>query len=154
VLRAYYESQEEVGNTCAKESNFAEMFKCLGDRDKQQKIRMSNPDTQHCELLEISARACDGCTHNPVHTAQKIKHDVEQDMDTIAWAIQLGEYADLGILPPIAKLSSREAVAARVALAHRQFAMQKRFAKLVGMEVGKIVGELMAATFAKKVTHG
>jgi prolyl-tRNA editing enzyme YbaK/EbsC (Cys-tRNA(Pro) deacylase) len=129
------------------------MYAALGNRDKQKEIRINNPDSQHCLDLEVSANACDGCKNNPHHVSDKIQQDVERNMSTIAWAQKLGDYADIGVLPSIQYLSPKEVLAARIAQLHRRSSERKQLAKMIGAEVGRVVGEILAVLF-KGIGHG
>lgn len=62
------------------------MYRALGDKQKQQELRIANPGGQHCTLLMADSTACTGCHKNPRKDEQKKPEGVDEaDEDWAPW---------------------------------------------------------------------
>ena len=74
---------------CPEEDDFKELYKVLGDRKEQEKIRSDNPKGKHCLDLEASPNACVGCPNNPY---DKKKEQDRADREEVQKCSSLLEY--------------------------------------------------------------
>lgn len=101
---------------CENEPNFAELFKALGDFDKQEEIRKENPDVTHCEMLLMDPNACDGCKLNPTRNREGYSHSKDTKFFTplIERTLELYDYVEMGLINDLNKVTPLEALLLRV----------------------------------------
>ncbi len=143
ALRAYHELEGE-SLLCPEEDDWPEMFAALGDAAKQGIIRERNPKGRHCELLEVSALACSGCKNNPKESSERAqkKQLAETWMSWIMAAFELHDRHRLGTLD-VAGLHAAEMSLLLLAWAYRDQVCETRQARLIAVELAKILGRLI-----------
>ena len=128
---------------CVREEDFVAMYSAIGDKDRQDNIRLSHPDANHCRWLKKHPNSCDclpggfgfeekyvgkPCPNNPYETHSDVFEALEDRADLLNPAFYLGDLAELGMLPPVDKLLPQEFITARIMKQHtrmRELQMQQ-----------------------------
>jgi hypothetical protein len=84
---------------CEREDDWLAIYRSLGDLQEHEKIRVTNPEGKHCQLLKKNPRACDGCPFNPLKEGRGRGLLVLPEYGEMAErALLLNEHRESGIL--------------------------------------------------------
>lgn len=121
------------------------MHEVLGDQAAQEAVRARNPGGKHCQDLLVSSNACLGCKHNPFKDVDSDARVARDNATITQWAVELGEYASMGVLPSFEYISPVEAVAARMAFQIRKYEDYEALAQIIAAKLGEVIAGMFGA---------
>lgn len=117
------------------------MYDVLGDAAAQAEIRELTPDAVHCDMLIMSPFACDGCKDNP-RRGRPGYVNPQECMPLVEWALELSNFAEMGIFDKVTRMHPLEVTAASAAFNAKKAAAQKRLAYVTADKLGELVARM------------
>ena len=98
---------------CVRENSFVELYRALGDKKRQDQIRLGNENKRHCKFLIEDENACDKlpasaeehagriCPNNPYadHEKNALIELAYEEKEIVSIAYNLAYLADIRMLP-------------------------------------------------------